>query len=115
MPNVANLRIDDDTVTVELTMLEKAEGAHGNLRIPRSAIAAFWAAPDGLAEVPGLKLIGAGMSGVIKVGTFVGEGKRTFAVCHGTGPAVVLELTGQRYDRVVVTVANPQETISGLG
>jgi hypothetical protein len=38
----------------------------------------------------------------------------TFAVCHGRRPAVVLELTGQRYDRIVVTVENPEEVVAGL-
>jgi hypothetical protein len=114
MSLVANLLIDDDTVTVELTMLEKAESVHGNLHIPRSAITGYSAVPDGLAEVPGFKLAGAGLPGALKVGTWVGEGKRTFAVCHGSSPAVVLELTGERYDRVVVTVDDPQEVIAGL-
>jgi hypothetical protein len=38
----------------------------------------------------------------------------TFAVCHGRRPAVVVELTGQRYDRIVVTVENPDEVIARL-
>jgi hypothetical protein len=111
---VANLLIDDDTVTVELTTMEKAESVHGNFRIPRSAIAGYWTVPDGLAEVPGFKLAGAGVPGGLKVGTWVGGGKRTFAVCHGPNPAVVLELTGERYDRVVVTVDDPEDAIAGL-
>jgi hypothetical protein len=114
MSLVANLLIDDDTVTVELTVMEKAEAVHGNLRIPRSAITGYWSVPDGLAEVPGFKLAGAGLPGSLKVGTWTGEGKRTFAVCHGASPAVVLELTGERYDRVVVTVENPEDVIAGL-
>jgi hypothetical protein len=114
MSLVANLQIDDDNVTVELTMMEKAESVHGNLRIPRSAITGYWAVPNGLDEVPGFKLAGAGLPGDLKVGTWIGNGKRTFAVCHGPNPAVVLELTGERYDRVVVTVDDPQDVIAGL-
>jgi hypothetical protein len=38
MPTVANLLISDDTVTIELTLAEKAETLHGNLTVPRSAI-----------------------------------------------------------------------------
>lgn len=38
----------------------------------------------------------------------------TFAVCHGRRPAVVVELTGQRYDRIVVTVENPDEVVARL-
>jgi hypothetical protein len=38
----------------------------------------------------------------------------TFAVCHGRRPAVVLDLAGQPYDRIVVTVGNPDEIVSRL-
>jgi hypothetical protein len=38
----------------------------------------------------------------------------TFAVCHGRRPAVVLGLTGQRYDQIVVTVENPDEVVARL-
>jgi hypothetical protein len=111
---VANLQIHDETVTVELTALEKAESVHGNVTVPRSAITSVTSVPDGMAEVPGLKLIGSGFPGVIKVGTWVGGGVRTFAVCHGQQPAVVLQLTGQHWDRIVATVDNPEEAVTAL-
>ena len=96
MPDVANLLIHDDTVTVELTLAEKAEAIHGNPTIPRSAITSVRIVPDGTAEVHGLKLAGSGLTGVIKVGTWSGADGTVFAVCHGRKPAVVLELTGQQ-------------------
>jgi hypothetical protein len=40
--------------------------------------------------------------------------KVTFAVCHGRRPAVVLELTGQPYDRIVVTAEGPDEVVASL-
>jgi hypothetical protein len=48
------------------------------------------------------------------VGTWRDKDRVTFAVCHGRRPAVVLELTGQRYDRIVVTVENPEEVVASL-
>jgi hypothetical protein len=38
----------------------------------------------------------------------------TFAVCHGRQPAVVLDLTGEPYDRILVTVGNPGQIVSRL-
>ena len=111
---MANLLIHDDTVTVELTALEKAESLHGNVTVPRSAIISASAVPDGMAEVPGLRLAGAGIPGVIKVGLWVGGGVKTFAVCHGAKPAVVLQLTGQHFDRIVATVDNPEDAVATL-
>jgi hypothetical protein len=66
-----------------------------------------------MAEVHGTR-IGTGLPGVILVGTVRDSGTVTFAVCHGHRPAVVLDLAGQPYDRIVVTVDNPDETISRL-
>jgi len=65
-------------------------------------------------EVHGLRLPGTGLPGVIMVGTWREAQRVTFAVCHGRGPAVVLELTGQRYDRIVVTVENPEDVVARL-
>jgi hypothetical protein len=65
-------------------------------------------------EVHGLRLPGTGFPDVIMVGTSRDEERVTFAVYHGRRPAVVVELTGQRYDRIVVTVENPDEVVARL-
>jgi len=113
--SVADLTITDDSVTVELSGLEKVEAVHGSLTIPRSAITEAAVAPDGLAEVHGFKLTGSWIPGVIAAGIFRGSQGSTFAVCHGHKPAVVLHLTGQRNDIVVVTVDDPEEVVAALG
>ena len=48
------------------------------------------------------------------VGTIRDGDSVTFAVCYGGRPAVVLDLAGQSYDRIVVTVDNPDEIVSRL-
>jgi hypothetical protein len=94
MSRVARLRIDDWSVTVSLSVAEKIQALHGNVTVPRTAVI--------------------GLPGVILVGTARDGDSVTFAVCHGRAPAVVLDLAGQPYDRIVVTVANPGEIVSGL-
>jgi hypothetical protein len=112
---VAELRIDDDSVTVELSAAEKVECLHGDLVVPRSAVASARAVLDGMAEVHGLRAPGTGVPGMVLAGTFRDGGSRTFAVCHHRRPAVVLELDGQSFDRVVVTVEDPQAVVDRLG
>ncbi|HXW44188.1 MAG TPA: hypothetical protein VEL03_05350 [Streptosporangiaceae bacterium] len=112
---MANFLITDDTVTVELSGLEKVEAGHGNLTIPRSAITSAEVVPDGMDQVRGFKVLGTGLPGVIEAGTFRGSQGSLFAVCHGRKPAVVLRLTGQRHDVVVVTVENAEEVAAALG
>jgi hypothetical protein len=111
---VANLVINDDTVTVQMSVAEKAEALHRNLTVPRSAIAGVRVVSDGMSEVHGLKMPGSGIPGVIMVGTWIGREGKTFAVCHGSGRAIVIELTGHDYDRIVMTVGNPEELMTRL-
>ena len=55
-----------------------------------------------------------GLPGVILAGTVRDHGTVTFTVCHGRGPAVVLDLAGQPFDRIVITVSDPGEIVSRL-
>jgi hypothetical protein len=40
--------------------------------------------------------------------------RQKLAWCHGHKPAVVIELSDQRYDKIVATVDNPEEALSSL-
>ena len=111
---MANLVINDDTVTVQMSVAEKAEALHRNLTVPRSAIAGVRVVSDGMSEVHGLKMPGSGIPGVIMVGTWISREGKTFVVCHGNGRAIVIELTGQDYDRIVMTVDNPEDLMTRL-
>ena len=104
----------DDVVTVSLSAVEKAEALHGDVSVPRAAVVSVRVVPDGLDEVHGLRMPGTALPGVIMVGTWRDKQGVTFALCHGRQPAVVVELTGQRYDRLVVTVENPGEVAVAL-
>jgi hypothetical protein len=102
---VANLLISADSVTVQLSAWEKGEALHGNLTFPRSAITGVRVMSSCLDEVDGFKLVGSGIPGAVKVGTWRGgQGGSTFAACHGNGPGLVIDLAGEHYDRIVVTL-----------
>jgi hypothetical protein len=114
MKLMAKLLVMDDVVTVSLSAIEKAEALHGDVSVPRTSVVSARVVPDGMDEVHGLRLPGTGLPGVIMVGTWRDRERVTFVVCHGRRPAVVLDLTGQRYDRIVVTVENPDEAVASL-
>jgi hypothetical protein len=117
MSCVASVLIDDRTVTVALSVTEKIEALHGDLAVPRTAVVGARAVPDGLTEVHGPDMP-AGWPTVSTVGTvrdFAPDFDRvTFAVCHGRQPAVVFDLAGQPYDRIVVTAGHPGQILSRL-
>jgi hypothetical protein len=114
MTDVANLVINDDTVTIAMSAAEKAEALHRDLTFPRSAVTGVRAVDDGMAEVHGIRMPGAYFPDVIMVGTWRSGAGNTFAVCHGSGPAIVIDLSGQHYDRIVLTVDNPQDAVTSL-
>jgi hypothetical protein len=117
MSCVASVRMDDQTVTVALSVTEKIEALHGDLAVPRTAVVRARAVPDGLAEVHGPDMP-TGWPTISTVGTvrdFAPNFDRaTFAVCHGRQPAVVLDLADQPYDRIVVTIDDPGQIVSRL-
>jgi hypothetical protein len=67
-----------------------------------------------MVEVHGLRAPGTGFPGVIKVGTWRSRKGNTFAVCHGPRPAIVLDLVGAPYHRLVVTLDNPEQAMQLL-
>ena len=122
MRRVARLLIDQRRVTVHLSAIEKLEAMHFDVNVPRTAVIAAREVPDGLAELGGRIAgigwravgIGTGLPGVMMVGTVRDGFGLTFAVCRGRGPAVVLDLAGERYNRIVMTVADPGEIVRRL-
>jgi hypothetical protein len=113
MRRVARLLIDQRRVTVRLSAMEKLEALHFNVTVPRTAVIAAREVPDGMAELGGIGT-GTGLPGVLMVGTVRDGFGLTFAVCRGRGPAVVLDLAGQHYYRIVMTVADPGEIVRRL-
>lgn len=111
---MASLLVNGDVVTVSLSVAEKIEALHGDVSVPRTAVLSARVVPDGMEEVHGLKMPGTGLPGVIMVGTWRDGETVTFAVCHGRQPAVVVDLTDQVYDRLVVTVEDPEAAVASL-
>jgi hypothetical protein len=114
MSVMAHLIIDADSITVALSTAEKLEALHGDVTLPRSAVVSARSVPDGMTEIRGLRAPGTGVPGVLMAGTWRGSGAVTFAVCHGRGPAVVLDLVGASYDRIVLTVDDPEQVLTSL-
>jgi len=111
---MASIDIGADSVTVKLSGGEKLEALHSDVTVPRSAITSARAVPDGMSELHGLRMPGTGIPGVLMVGTLRARDAVTFAVCHAGRPAVVIDLTGAAYDRIVVTADDAESIASNL-
>jgi hypothetical protein len=101
---VAELQIDGADLVLPLRAMEKAEGVHRDIRVPLSSVTAVRAVDDPWPELRGIRAPGTGMPNVIAIGTRRGNFGKDFAAVHGKGPAVVVELEGADYERLIVTL-----------
>jgi hypothetical protein len=101
---VAELAVDGTDLVLHMQALEKAEGMHRDIRVPLGAVTGVRVvdtAWDG--ELRGIRAPGTGLPNVIAVGTRRGSFGKDFAAVHGKGPAVVVDLEGADFTRLVVT------------
>jgi hypothetical protein len=100
---MADLMVDGNELVLHLHAVEKAEGFHGDIRFPLTAVASVRAVDDAWPELRGIRAPGTDVPNVIAVGTRRGGFGKDFAAVHGRGQAVVVDLTGAEYGRLVVT------------
>jgi hypothetical protein len=86
-----------------MTPLEKVEGFHGSIRVLVSTVRQIRSVDDTWGELRGLRAPGTGVPGVIAVGTRRGSGVKDFAVVHGRGPGLVVDMEGGEFDRFVLS------------
>lgn len=111
---MATLEVDGTDLVLELTAAEKLEGMHRTIRIPLEAVTAVRAVDDAWGELRGLRAPGTGIPGVIAVGTRRGTDVKDFAAVHGKGPAVVVELEGAQFGRLVASVDDAPATAAAI-
>lgn len=100
---MADLEVDGTELVLHMGAREKAEGMHGDIRVPLSSVRAVRSVDDPWPELRGIRAPGTGLPNVIAVGTRRGSFGKDFAAVHGKGPAVVVELEGADFGRLVVT------------
>jgi hypothetical protein len=110
---MAEIRIEADELVVELSELEKVGALRGDVHAPLSAVRVVRVAEDPRPELRGMRAPGTGIPGVIALGSRRGAGHDFVAVYHNR-PAVVVELDGAEFDRLVITVPDPEATAAEL-
>ena len=59
----------------------------------------------------GLRMPGTNIPGVLMAGTFYHDGRRVFWDVHNPDNTVVIELKDERYNELIVEVADPQAAV----
>lgn len=103
---MADIRITDGHLEVALTRREKIAGLLGDVDVPVAAIRHVEVVENAFDAVRGLRAPGLAIPGVTRVGTWRGRGRRSYVVARAGQQAVVVDLEGQRYDRLVLSTAD---------
>jgi asparagine synthetase B (glutamine-hydrolysing) len=113
---LAELRRDGDDLVVALSGAEKAEAVHGDIRVRMSSVSEVDVVDDVVHAVQGHKSVGAAWPGRFAIGSFRGDGKKTFAVVHHkTTRGVRVTLEGEDFDELVVGCEDPEEVAREIG
>jgi hypothetical protein len=114
LDTVATLTMTASEIRVRFTRSEKILGLARDITFPRAAVTEVSVHDDALAAVRGLRAPGLAIPGRRRVGTWRAPGRRAaVSVVAGT-PAVRIELTGQKYDEVVISSTDAEEWAAAL-
>jgi hypothetical protein len=91
-----------DSIEIRFSTWEKIAGLVRDIRVPRTAVTGVEVVPDGLTATRGLRAPGLAWPGVVKIGTWRGRGQKSLVAVRRDQPALRLQLTGQRYDTLLI-------------
>jgi len=109
---MVELAVGEGKLTMHVQGADKLWAFKSSLEIPLVHIAGIRADPE-IAHGwwHGVRLPGTNVPGVITAGTFYQDGKRVFWDVHNPANTVVITLRDERYEELVVEVANPQAAV----
>jgi hypothetical protein len=112
---MAEVFVEDDKLVVRLSLLERAESAHSDVRVPRDEITKIEVLEHPVDAVGGWKLVGARLRGSFAIGTFVVDGRRVFAVVHrDTGRGLRITLSRGSFYELVIGCDDPEAVVASL-
>ena len=111
---MALLRREGPELVVVLNDLEKAGALRGDVRVPASSVRDVRVADAPFGELQGMRAPGTGLPGVIALGTWRGNGYKDFVALYRGGPAVVVELEGARWRRLLVSAHDAPAVVERL-
>jgi hypothetical protein len=109
---MVEISIADDEVVFEVHGLDKLWSLKSQIRIPLSHVVEATIDRDAARGwYHGLRLPGTQIPGIITAGTFYQHGRRVFFDVHNTDNTIVITLSHDRYDHLVIEVADPDAEV----
>jgi hypothetical protein len=113
---MATLTRDGDDLVLRLSRWERLGALRGDVRVPSTAVERVQVVADPWRGViRGLRAPGAGLPGVIALGTWRYRGGKDFVAVRGRGrPAVVVHLRDAPYRRLVVSAGDAERLAASI-
>lgn len=108
---MVRLRFSPATLDLEVVGMHKIWALKSRLQIPLSSIASARADAELAAHPRGLRAPGTYIPKLIVAGTFYADHKRWFWDVSDPAKAIVIELKGEKYQMIVVEVADPKRAL----
>lgn len=107
---MAELSVQGDHLLISLSGKEKLGALQkDDLEFPIDSIIDIARVDKGRAAVVGIRAPGTGVPGKIALGTWRTRDGKDFVAAYNNDPAYVISLTGQRFDRLIISGAEVAE------
>jgi len=112
---VVEITVSEGQLHLEVKGLDKLWAFKGRLELPLAHVRGVHA-DTSIARGwwKGVRSPGTSIPGVIRAGTFHQDDKRVFWDVHDPDKTIVIDLHDERYDQLIVEVADPAATVRQL-
>jgi hypothetical protein len=111
---MATLERSGPALRIRFTRAEKLAGLVRDVDVPVKAVRSAEVVADPLTALRGLRAPGLGLPGLRAIGTWRSRGTRTLVSVRRSQPAVRIELTGQRYDSLLIGADDAARLVADL-
>jgi hypothetical protein len=112
---VASLAVEGDRLVLRLSITERVFGlVAGDLESPLSSVRAAYVVRPARSAIRGFRAPGAGMPGLLALGHWRGKSYHDFVAVYGSHAGVAVELDGERFDRWIVSVDDPEAVVTEI-
>lgn len=111
---MAEIAIVGDKLIVQLRGWEQVWALKRRIEVPLACVRRAVIDPAIARRPEGMRAPGTYLPWVISAGTYRGRGKRAFWSVRNPAKAVVIDLAGHHYTRLVIEVDDPLETVDAI-
>ena len=111
---MAQLDVEGDLLVVRLGIIDAMLSMRSTMRFPLTSVKNVYVDPVAGEEPKGFKAPGTAIPGTLTKGTFHFDGVKTFwNIWRGT-LVVVVELSNEKFDRLLIEQANPEAIVGKI-